>query len=71
MREHKKQLWLRPDQYELVRDCLTHCKNRLENDSTSYPIHAMAARYAVRRINEILALMRDKPATAEAAESKP
>jgi hypothetical protein len=60
----KKQVWLRPDQYELVVDCLEFTKQKLCEGTVLSDAHKMAGRFCYRRIDEVLAQMQDKPAPA-------
>jgi hypothetical protein len=52
----KKQIWLSSEQVELVVDCLVLVKGEL-NRSTISDAHAMAAKYTVGRIDDVLALL--------------
>lgn len=56
MREHKTQIWLRPDQCELVVDCLSFVFSKLNSELSPSGVHAMAARYTRERIKEVMAL---------------
>lgn len=57
MKEHKKQVWFRADQVDLVQECLVFAKNRAdEPNNLVNQIDKMAKRVLVRRINEVLAL---------------
>lgn len=53
----KTQLWLRPDQVELLRDSLTFTLDRLNEGLVVSEAHKMAGLFVYRRLNEILALL--------------
>lgn len=58
MSERKKQIWLRPDQVDVVTECLTYAKDRAEDvNNLNKSIDLLAKRVLVRRINEVLALL--------------
>lgn len=51
------QLWLRPDQVELLRDSLVFTKEKLNEGTVLSDAHKMAGRFVYRRIDELLALL--------------
>lgn len=53
----KTQLWLRPDQVELLRDSLVFTKEKLNEGTVLSDAHKMAGRFVYRRIDELLALL--------------
>lgn len=53
----KTQLWLRPDQVELLRDSLVFTKEKLNEGTMLSDAHKMAGRFVYRRIDELLALL--------------
>lgn len=59
----KRQVWLRPDQADLVVTCLEHVKEKLNEGYVSSDAHRMAGRYTYRRINEVVELF--KPPTSD------
>jgi len=50
----KIQIWLRPDQHELVVDCLQHVRGKLNEGTVLSDAHKMAGRFVFRRIDELL-----------------
>lgn len=60
-RERKKQIWLRPDQVDLLVECLKLVKVELDESPLSSKAHKMAGRFTYRRINELLAMLEPKP----------
>lgn len=53
----KTQLWLRPDQVELLRDSLVFTKEKLNEGTVLSDAHKMAGRFVYRRLDELLALL--------------
>lgn len=53
----KTQLWLRPDQVELLRDSLVFTRDRLNEGTVLSEAHRMAGRFVYRRLDELLALI--------------
>ena len=50
----KKQFWLRPEQAEIVVECLLFVHEKLDEGTVLSDAHRMAGRYMYRRIEEIL-----------------
>ncbi len=55
----KTQLWLQPDQIELMIECLNFVKVELDTGICTSDAHKMAGRFTYRRINELLKLIED------------
>jgi hypothetical protein len=61
MSERKIQVWFRPDQAELVVDCLNYVKARSEErNNLDSGAAVLAKRFAIRRIDEIVAMFKPK-----------
>lgn len=56
----KKQIWLRPDQVDLMRCCLELAQTKLNEGYVDSKVHKMAGRYTFRRITELIALLDEK-----------
>lgn len=53
----KTQIWLRPDQVDLLREIILFTKDRLNDGLVSSEAHKMAGRYTYRRLDELLAML--------------
>lgn len=55
------QLWLKPEQIELILECLRHVKNKLNEGTVLSDAHRLiAGPYTYRRIEELIALIESK-----------
>lgn len=61
----KKQIWLRPDQCELLVDCLKFTQSRLNEGTALSEAHKMAGRFVYRRITELLSQVEPVPHNVE------
>jgi hypothetical protein len=56
--ERKIQIWLRPDQVDVLTECLVYVKRKAEEpNSLQNGIDAASKRLLVRRVNEILEML--------------
>lgn len=53
----KTQIWLRPDQVDLLRETIVFAKARLDDGLVSSEAHKMDGRYTYRRLDELLAML--------------
>lgn len=56
----KKQIWIRPDQVDLMRCCLVLVQAKLEEVILESRAHKMAGIYTARRISELIELLAEK-----------
>ena len=57
----KKQIWLRPDQVDLVVSCLKYFRNRCTEPNNLESAAAYTAKgYTIRRVDEVLALLEQR-----------